>query len=127
MKVRFERAYKGFEESKIIPFVVEIDKGDDTNIRYYAGSTEEAKDFYCQYLLNNPDEFLDDVSYDLSSFLNAFSFINVSALANILGINESLMRHYSSGSKKPSAKQTKKIMCGIKELSLAMYKIGVIS
>ena len=45
-----------------------------------------------------------EYKYDLQSFFNYFSFLNVSDIAKRAGINPSLMRQYSSGVKKAGEK-----------------------
>ena len=45
-----------------------------------------------------------EYKYDLQSFFNYFSFLNVSDIAQRAGINPSLMRQYSSGIKKAGEK-----------------------
>ncbi len=42
--------------------------------------------------------------YDLQSFFNYFSFLNISDIAKRAGVNPSLMRQYSSGVKKAGDK-----------------------
>lgn len=128
MKIRFERGVsKMFKPEETIPFIVIIERSGDDEYWYYAKTIDEAKEFYSNILISNPNEFLDDVSYDLSSFLNAFDFINISKLAKTLGVNESLMRHYAAGTKIPSNKQSKRIMDGVKQLAEELKQIGIIS
>ncbi len=45
-----------------------------------------------------------EYKYDLQSFFNYFSFLNVSDIAQRAGINPSLMRQYSRGIKKAGEK-----------------------
>jgi len=47
--------------------------------------------------------------YDLSGFFKAYDFFDVTALANRIGINASLMRRYKTGMKKASVAQKAKI------------------
>ena len=47
--------------------------------------------------------------YDLQSFFNYFSFLNVTKVAELAGINPSLMRQYTSGSAVAGQKQYEKI------------------
>src|SRR6476646_9855992 len=42
------------------------------------------------------------VSYDLTSFFEQYSFLSISEIASMIGINPSLMRQYSQGIKFPS-------------------------
>lgn len=47
-----------------------------------------------------------EYKYDLQSFFNYFSFLNVSDIAKRAGINPSLMRQYSRGIKKLARRHT---------------------
>ena len=63
--------------------------------------------------------------YDLQSFFNYFSFLNVTEIAKRAGINPSLMRQYSSGIKNAGEKTYERLaacMDGIKaELQAASF------
>ena len=63
--------------------------------------------------------------YDMQSFFNYFSFLNISKLAEIAGINASLMRQYASGAANAGQKQYDKIRSAVekisKELSAATF------
>ena len=43
-----------------------------------------------------------EVSYDLTSFFDNHSYLNISDIAKRAGINQALMRQYASGNKFPS-------------------------
>lgn len=66
-----------------------------------------------------------EYKYDLQSFFNYFTFLNVSEIAKRAGINPSLMRQYSSGIKKAGEKTYERLslcMDGIKKgLSVATF------
>lgn len=63
--------------------------------------------------------------YDLQSFFNYFSFLNITKVAEIAGINASLMRQYTSGVTTAGQKQYDKIRIAVerigKELSSATF------
>ncbi|MGL4853586.1 MAG: type II toxin-antitoxin system HicB family antitoxin [Phocaeicola sp.] len=63
--------------------------------------------------------------YDMQSFFNYFSFLNVTKVAELAGINPSLMRQYSSGVTTAGQKQYDKIRVAItkitQELSIATF------
>ena len=66
----------------------------------------------------NPLPELDFVyKYDMQSFFNYFSFLNISKLAEIAGINASLMRQYASGAATAGQKQYDKIRCAVEKVS----------
>ncbi len=63
--------------------------------------------------------------YDLQSFFNYFSFLNITKVAELAGINPSLMRQYTSGSAVAGQKQYEKIRKAVdsisKEISVATF------
>lgn len=63
--------------------------------------------------------------YDLQTFFNYFSFLNITKVAEIAGINPSLMRQYTSGVTTAGQKQYDKIRVAVerigKELSSATF------
>ncbi len=66
-----------------------------------------------------------EYKYDLQSFFNYFSFLNVSDIAQRAGINPSLMRQYSRGIKKAGEKTYEKFSACInnitKDLQAAVF------
>jgi hypothetical protein len=101
----------------------------------YGDSVEKAKkdmllsvDEMCEILKEQgrPVPTLEYVyKYDLQSFFNYFSFLNISKIGEIAGINPSLMRQYSSGTTVAGEKQYDKIRDAVKkiahELSVATF------
>ena len=63
--------------------------------------------------------------YDMQSFFNYFSFLNMSKVAEIAGINASQMRQYAGGLARASQKQYDKMQSAVKtiakELSTATF------
>lgn len=55
--------------------------------------------------------------YDMQSFFNYFSFLNVTKVAELAGINPSLMRQYTSGVTKAGQKQYDKIRIAVEKIS----------
>ncbi len=54
--------------------------------------------------------------FDLSSFFEYYSFINVTAFAKMIGINGSLMRQYKKGNTYISASQLEKIQTFVNDM-----------
>jgi hypothetical protein len=80
---------------------------------------EEIKQMYEEEGRDFPDlEFV--YRYDLQSFFNYFSFLNVSKVAEMAGINASLMRQYSSGVAKAGEKQYDKVKRVVAQISREM-------
>lgn len=72
-----------------------------------------------------PNDLLFEV--DLTSVFEVFPVINVKALSRRLGMNYTLISQYATGKKKPSAKQTEKIVEGINEIGRELSELSLIS
>lgn len=70
-----------------------------------------------------------DLSFELqlTSVFEVFPVINMKALANRLDMNNTLLSQYASGKKKPSARQTEKILQGINEVGRELAELNLIS
>ena len=55
--------------------------------------------------------------YDLQAFFNYFNWLNASKVAEIAGVNPSLMRQYTSGVAKAGEKQYGKIRTALNKIS----------
>ncbi len=87
-------------------------------------SYQEIKEMQAEEHKETPElEFT--YKYDMQSFFNYFSFLNVTKVAELAGINPSLMRQYTSGVANAGQKQYDKIRVAIgkisKELSAATF------
>lgn len=56
------------------------------------------------------------IDYDLQSFFEDFSYLKISKLSAISGINDSLMRQYATGQKFPSTKQVARIQAAVEQI-----------
>ena len=66
-----------------------------------------------------------EFTYDLTALFSAFPFLNVSALAEWMGINPSLMRKYKVGLSTPRGKNREAIQNGLKRLSERLQEVYV--
>jgi transcriptional regulator with XRE-family HTH domain len=66
-----------------------------------------------------------DFQYDLPSFFEFYKEINASALGKRIGMHKSLISEYANGRRKPSAKQVKKILYGVKELAKELSELDL--
>lgn len=66
-----------------------------------------------------------DFQLDLSNLFEVFP-INVKAFSNRLGMNYSLLIQYIKGNKKPSAKQTEKILEGMQQIGKELTEINLV-
>jgi len=107
---------------------------------YGAGKTEdEAKDNLGEAIemaLEHIEETGDDTyysilseaheieyAYDLSGFFKTFNYFDVTALAERIGVNSSLMRSYKTGNKKASVMQKIKILNGIHSVANELHAV----
>lgn len=94
---------------------------DDNLIVDEAQTVEELQSKMRTLLFNfhelDPDSYEFRIEYDLTAFFEKFDFLKITKVAELAGINGSLLRQYISGKKHPSAKQAAKIEGAIKELA----------
>ncbi len=63
--------------------------------------------------------------YDLPSFFAFYRVINVTALSNRIGMNQSLLSQYINGRKKPSPEQTKRILDGVRQIGRELSEVNL--
>ena len=85
---------------------------------------------YNLYQSENPKNQISEnqvaLQFDLSSFFEFYREINASALGKRIGMHKSLMSEYINGKRKPSVKQVKKILTGIKDLGRELTELEII-
>ncbi len=64
-------------------------------------------------------------SYDLSVLFEKFNYLKISNIAELAGINASLLRQYVIGNKHASASQAKKIEAAIHKIGKELQDINV--
>lgn len=62
--------------------------------------------------------------YDLKSFFSFYKVINVKALSERVGMNQSLLSQYINGLKKPSVNQTKRILKGLQQIGRELSEVS---
>ena len=122
---------------ELIKLVIEGDDGslwgrveyDDNLIVEEAKTVEELQQNFKKLLFDfhnlNPDSYEFQIEYDLTAFFNEFDFLKVTKIAELSGLNGSLVRQYATGKKFPSAKQAEKIENAIKRLALQLSDIHI--
>ena len=65
--------------------------------------------------------------YDLVSFFETFNYLNLSVISTKIGINRTLLNHYKTGTKYPSAEQAKKIEDAIHVLASELKKVKLVA
>jgi hypothetical protein len=63
-----------------------------------------------------------DISFDLTTFFEQHSYLNISTVATRAGISPILMRQYASGNKFPSVERVKTIETAIREIGKELGK-----
>jgi len=116
-------------EKEVITLIVETGKAslwgrihyDDNLIVDEAATVEELQSKMRTLLLDfhdlDPKSYDFRIEYDLTVFFEKFDFLKITKVAELSGINGSLLRQYATGKKYPSAKQAAKIESAIKELA----------
>ncbi len=79
-------------------------------------NTTEAIAIYFEELGKPVPEFELDLVMDIQEFFKLNDYINITTLANRIGMNSSLLRQYSKGIKFPSVKQVAKIEKEIRKI-----------
>jgi len=67
-----------------------------------------------------------NLEVDLKQFFTYYRVLNAKFLAERIGMNESLLSQYVKGHKKPSKKQTERILAGIHEIGRELSDINLI-
>ena len=91
-------------------------------------SYQEILDYYKEEGRPVPEELQDlefVYKYDIASFFNEFKWINISALAKVLGMNRSLLYQYKKGNTYISHQQMKRIEKGVHELGRKLLEFSV--
>lgn len=73
----------------------------------------------------NPNEIDFDYRYDLTVLFEKFNYLKISIVAEIAGINPSLLRQYVTGLKHASAAQAKKIEETIHKIGKELKQVHV--
>ena len=82
-----------------------------------------------QFLLDFHDlsdvEF--EVAYDLYAFFEHYAYLKISKIADYAGLNPSLLRHYKSQTKFPSAEQVKRIETAVHRLANELRQVHLVA
>jgi len=66
------------------------------------------------------------ITLDLPQFFEFYKVINVKALSERIGVNQSLLAQYIKGNKKPSSTQTQRILKGVQQVGKELAAIQFI-
>lgn len=129
LKVIVSRAGKGVSAHlpEIDGFIIARDSIEKLKHDLQAGITFHIEGLYKEERsewMNEPYDF-EYVFQDIPTLLEGYSgLLNQTSLARISGINESLMRQYVAGIKKPSRKVTERIESGLKKYAEELRNIS---
>ena len=86
----------------------------------------EATEFYFEE--ENVKVEPNDIKFeiDFKQFFKYYKVINAKFLAEKIGMNATLLSQYVSGTKKPSPKQTEKILSGIHQIGQELSEINLL-
>jgi len=89
-------------------------------------SAYEATEFYFEEedIKVEPNDIKFEI--DFKQFFKYYKVINAKFLAEKIGMNATLLSQYVSGTKKPSAKQTNKILKGIHQIGQELSEINLL-
>lgn len=65
-------------------------------------------------------------SYDLKSFFMFYKVLNATVLSERIGMNQSLLAQYISGKKKPSPRQSQRILNGVRQIGRELSEVDFI-
>ncbi len=63
------------------------------------------------------------ITLDLPQFFSFYKVINAKALSERIGMNQSLLAQYINGIKKPSPRQTQRILTGIQQVGRELAEV----
>ena len=66
-----------------------------------------------------------DYVYDLTELFDVLSAVKINSIADLAGINQSLMRQYASGVKYPSPQQAKRIQEAVHQLGKKLMEVSI--
>ena len=89
-------------------------------------NTYEATEFYFEEEKIKLDHKNIKFEIDFKQFFKYYKVINAKFLAEKIGMNATLLSQYVQGHKKPSAKQTEKILSGIHQIGQELSGINLL-
>jgi hypothetical protein len=102
---------------------------DDNLIVDQADTVEALQQNMKQLLLefHDVDDVEFDLSYDLYAFFEHYAYLKISKIADYAGLNPSLLRHYKSQTKFPSAEQVKRIETAVHRLANELRQVHLVA
>lgn len=89
-------------------------------------NTYEAAEFYFEEEGGQLNHSGIKFEIDFQQFFKFYKILNANILAEKIGMNPTLLSQYVNGHKKPSAKQTEKILNGIHQIGQELSEINLL-
>tara|TARA_R110000868_G_scaffold215785_3_gene465928 strand:+ start:25326 stop:25721 length:396 start_codon:yes stop_codon:yes gene_type:complete len=89
-------------------------------------NTYEAAEFYFEEEKVKVEPTDIGFEIDFKQFFKFYKVLNAKFLAEKIGMNATLLSQYVSGTKKPSSKQTEKILSGIHQIGQELSEINLL-
>ncbi|MBO0929540.1 hypothetical protein [Fibrella aquatilis] len=68
-----------------------------------------------------------ELAYDLHAFFEQYDYLKISKIAHFAGMNPSLLRHYKSQTKYPSAEQVQRIETAVHQLASELSQVHLVA
>ncbi|MCF0050038.1 hypothetical protein MUK70_29010 [Dyadobacter chenwenxiniae] len=136
-KKNIENSSQPDVDKSIIKLIVEGEEGslwgrveyEDNLIVDEADSIEQLQKQMANLLLDfhdlDPKSYEFFIEFDLTAFFIEFDFLKMTKIAELSGLNGSLVRQYATGKKHPSAKQAEKIENAVKQLAQQLSNVHI--
>jgi hypothetical protein len=109
----FSESYPVFTTGKNIPEL--INNAIEAVSLFFEGTEKEIKEDSIKFEI------------DFKQFFQYYKVINSNFLANRIGMNPTLLSQYVQGHKRPSEKQSRKIIMGIRQIGRELSEIDLIN
>ncbi|WP_273212587.1 hypothetical protein [Runella zeae] len=87
---------------------------------------EQMKQLLYEFHGVDPNEVVFEIEYDLEAFFQRFDYLKISKVAELAGLNASLVRQYATGKKYPGKKQLEKIESAIQTIGGQLVKLKLL-
>lgn len=83
---------------------------------------EQMKQLLYEFHGVDPSEVVFEIEYDLEAFFQRFDYLKISKVAELAGLNASLVRQYATGKKYPGKKQLEKIESAVQTIGTQLTR-----
>lgn len=97
-----------------------------SNIAELIGNAQEASQLYFEKESKTKHKFKIQYELDFKQFFQYYRVLNAKVIAEKIGMNPTLLSQYVQGKKKPSLRQTERIINAIHEIGVELSTINLI-